>query len=411
MRSGVNRNGKRVLFLVRQYAPIPKVCEICVKRVRRALYEQGVKSDVLQFTGNEGVVETLPIGNVYSIGAGEGKLDTTFKNEFAHFLKKASVAYRWPFFFSHKLNAKFKKRIIELNDINDYDAIIGIALPIDTAVAGIGFENFIFYELDAITNNPQNSGLVKSILRYRVKIIEKAVFDSASLIIHMECNRDYFKKERYSAYKNKSIYSDIPNLIRFSNKDTVHSPDKILCAYFGSLDKSARNPEYLIKIMESIKYHTDIICEFYSRGNCEDVLKNAEAENPKVIRAMGYVAQAEVKKNQMRADFLLSIGNKLTGEDRALPSKILEYMSIGKPIIHIHGGCNDSAIPYLKQYELACIVNPDNGFSENVLKVSRFIKESLGKRIAFDNIKDLFYRNSPDYTANIIMDFLERSSL
>ena len=48
----VNNNIKKVLFLARQYAPVPKVCEICVKRVRESLYTKGIMSDVLQFTGD-----------------------------------------------------------------------------------------------------------------------------------------------------------------------------------------------------------------------------------------------------------------------------------------------------------------------------------------------------------------------
>lgn len=399
---------KYVLFLTRQYAPIPKVCEICVGRVREALFEKGIKSDVLQFTGEEGLVETLPIGNVYSVGAGKGKLNITYKNEFVHFCMKASVAYRWPFFYSYQMNAKYRNRIRELDEKNHYDAIIGMALPVDTAIAGIGFKNYIFYELDAITNNPLNSGIIKSILKYRIKNLEKKVFDEAALIIHMECNRNYFNKKKYLGYKDKSVYADIPNLIKFPKMDLPKRTDKILCGYFGSLGKEGRNPTYLIKLIEAIQDEIDIECEFYSRGNCEDILGEAEARNPEVIHSMGYVMPDKVIESQNRVDFLLSIGNKLSGEDRSLPSKIIEYMAVGKPIIHIHGGKNDSAIPYLEQYELICIINPEDNFDENVLKTLSFIRESIGRTISFDDIKALFYHNTPAYTAQIILNYLER---
>lgn len=397
----------RVLFLTRQYAPIPKVCEICVKRVREGLYKKGIKSDVLQFTGEEGIVEELPVGKVYSVGAGEGRLNTTVTRRVVHFFKKASVAYRWPLYYSYAMNQSYKNQIKELEKQNHYDAIIGMALPFDTVRAGIGIDNFILYELDALSNNPQNSGFVKGLLKGRVNRLELEIFEAASLIIHMECNRSYFNKPKYEKYKDKSVFADIPNLLPFPQEDVPKGNDKIICAYFGTLLKDIRNPSYLLQLLEAIKKDTDITCEFYSRGNCEDMLEEAEKRDSSLIKPKGYVTQEFVKEGQNRADILLSIGNKLTGEDRSLPSKIFEYISVGKPIIHIYGGANDSAISYLERYGLACIINPLDEFQSNVKKLTEFISSSYGKRKNFEDIKDLFYHNSPDYTVDIIINYLE----
>ena len=150
----------------------------------------------------------------------------------------------------------------------------------------------------------------------------------------------------------------------------------------------------------------DIICDFYSRGNCEDILTEAEKRTNGIINAKGYVTQAEVVRIQNKTDFLLSIGNKLTGEDKSLPSKILEYIAIGKPIIHVYGGKNDSAVKYLERYGLACIINSDDEMDFNVNKLIRFITENKGKCVPFDKVMALFPENTPDYTAEIIERFL-----
>ncbi|WP_028235570.1 hypothetical protein [Pseudobutyrivibrio sp. MD2005] len=397
----------KLLFLVRQYAPVPKVCEICVKRVRDSLLALGIKSDVLQYTGEEGVVESNECGTVYSIGAGEGLLNTTIENRLIHFFNKASVAYRWPRYFKYELNSKYRKKIIELDLINNYDAVIAVALPVDTIISSIGLKKLVFYELDSISNNPQNNGFIKQLLRYRVNRIEKKAFDAADLIIHMECNRSYYKKKRYAKYEEKSCYSDIPNLVPFPHSEKNNSGEKIICSYFGTLLKDIRNPEYLLKILNSVGQHIDIVGEFYSRGNCEDILRHEEKTSNGLIKAMGYVTPEEVVQQQNKADILLSIGNKLSGEDRSLPSKILEYISIGKPIIHVSGGNNDSAISYLKKYGLVCIIYPEDDLELNVNRVVDFICSSKEKRIGFDTIKEMFESNSPDYTANIISTYLK----
>lgn len=400
----------RVLFLTRQYAPIPKVCEICVKRVRESLYTKGIFSDVLQFTGEDGVSEETEYGKVYSIGAGEGITNTTVTSKLAHLFKKASVAYRWPLFFPYQMNKRFRKRIAELEKENNYDAIIGVSLPADTVIAGVGLDNFVIYELDAITNNPQNNGRIKSLYRNRLMKMERKAFDSASLIIHMECNRQFFEKGKYDSYKSKSVYSDIPNLVVFPQKEIRKETDKILLAYFGTLTRDVRNPKYLIRLLEAIKDRANMTCEFYSRGNCEDIIEDAEKKNPGVFYQKGYVTPEEVVRIQNETDFLLSIGNNLTGEDRSLPSKILEYIAIGKPIIHVYGGANDSAVKYLEKYGLACIVYPEKDLNSNTEAVLRFITENRGKRVAFDKVKEMFPENTPDYTASIIEDYIRSNS-
>lgn len=400
-------NNPRVLFLTRQYAPVPKVCEVCVKRVREALYTKGIASDVLQFTGDPGIVECKEYGYVYSAGAGEGVVNTTVKSPLVLFCRRARVAYRWPFYYNSRLNRIFSDKLRELDSIYHYDAIVGVTLPVDTAYAGINNDRFILYELDAITNNPQIIGKIKSLYRKRVEKIEKVVFDNASLIIHMECNREYFRKTIYEQYRGKSVFADIPNLIRIPDKNDAGIGDHYLLAYFGTLTRDIRNPEYLIKLIEASSEVIKERCEFYSRGNCEDILEEAAIRKPGIINPKGYVTPDEVLAAQINADFLLSIGNKLSGEDRSLPSKILEYIATGKPIIHIHGGNNDSAVKYLEEYGLACIIDPTLDFDVNVRKYIDFVCSCAGKRVPFEIVRNKFPQNLPDHTAGIIEDYIQ----
>ena len=403
------RKDLKILFLTRQFAPVPKVCEICVRRVREALYVKGIESDVLQFTGEEGLIEQSCIGSVYSIGAGKGQLNTTVKNKLMRFFKKAAVAYRWPYYYTYRLNRKFRRTAEQLNNYNHYDAIVGMALPVDTVFGGQKWDNFIYYELDAISNNPSNNGFIKSLLKYRVEIIERRVLENSALIIHMASNRDYFSKDKFIKYKDKTVYADIPNLIQFPQEEH-NDHNRILLAYFGTLTRDVRNPDYLIKVLEMMLDKLDMTCEFYSRGNCEDILAEAEKRSSGLIKAKGYVAPDEVIRIQNITDFLLSIGNKLTGEDRSLPSKILEYIAIGKPVIHIYGGENDSAIKYLEKYGLSCILDPAEDLNYNVNKALAFISENKGKRVSFETVKVMFPENTPDYTASIIKNFLEKGT-
>lgn len=396
----------RVLFLTNQYLPLPKVCEICIKNVREALFKMGIKSDVLQFAGDEGIVEIKPMGNVYSIGCGISKMAILDKNKIDRFWRRAKVVYRWPLRYRYSQNKKYRKTINKLCYEHKYDVVIGFPWPADLAVASIGLNNFILYELDVLGNNPLIKGTVKKIFRYRIKSIEKKLYESASLIIHMEFFRDYFSQSKFLKYSDKTVYADIPNLLPLKRVNVVKEDAIIKCVYFGSLVKNMRDPNYLLKVIKAVSEEISLQCEFYTRGDCEDILQEASLCEPKVIKHNGYVSHEKVIRIQNDTDFLLSIGNSLTGDDRSLPSKTIEYISTGKPIIHINGGINDSAITYLKKYGSACIIDPKDDFIDNVHKVKAFIRSTKGKRLEFAEIEEKFYKNTPEYTANIIKDYI-----
>ena len=82
------------------------------------------------------------------------------------------------------------------------------------------------------------------------------------------------------------------------------------------------------------------------------------------------------------ADVLLSVGER---GGRQLSSKIFEYMSVGKPILHVCTGSSDANIPYLKRYPLSlCIVQDECSIEENARLVALFMAWSKGRRVIFD---------------------------
>lgn len=402
-------NNCRVLFLVQQYMPNPKSCELCVMRVQEALLNLGIKSDVLEVVGDKGLIQRTMYGEVHSIGSAKPILNTTRRNIFNKIIYKASVIFTWPITMKKKSRKELKKYIDFLDSKYTYAAIIGVTLPVDAPIVGAEYDKFILYELDAVANNPEYKRGVKKLYKFRLSNIEKYLYNHAKLIIHMKYNERYLERyKNISTVTSKSVYADIPNLVKsvFIGSESSYG-EKVLFAYFGGLVKDYRNPEYLIAVVNEINKQMPIECDFFSRGNCEDILEKAHNNAPDVIKKKGYVDKEKVLEIQNKADVLVSIGNRLTGTDYSLPSKIIDYIATGKPILHISGGSNDSAISYLERYDLACIIDPNDVLDENVRKVITFVKKNKGRVIPFDKIFKEFYHNSPDYTARIIKDFIQ----
>lgn len=404
----------RVLFVVREYLPKTTPPGICVMNIQKALLSKGVHSDVLMVGEKEGCYSSSEIGDVYSI-----KAETSFEKKKDGILKYLKVhipmIVTWPV-LSMKRVRDYKRKIKALNSKKKYDAIIGTMFPPDVCVACCGFHHFFLYELDSLLNNPVYKDGIKKYLTYRLYRLERKLFECSELIIHLNNNRRFYDKDRYEKYKSKSVFTDIPNLIEGSRNEDNQEEEShyhtdtldnhILLVYSGLLAKDYRSPLKLIELMKGVSKELNITCLFFSRGDCEDELRKAEIETNGMIKRMGYVSQQELASYTKRADFLLDIGNTLSGEDFSLPSKVIEYMAIGKPIIHMNGK-NDIAIEYLKKYGLAINVGGGLSAMEDRDEVLKFIKGNMGKRIPFENVVKMFPQNTPEYTADLIINQIE----
>lgn len=400
----------RILFVVKQYLPKPIPPSLCVMNVQRALINMGIESDTIMLGDDDGFYCRTEYGNVYSI-KGTISFEKKRNGIISYWRVHLPMIFTWPIPSMKTVDA-YKKMIRELDEANHYDAIVGTLCPVDVCAACSAFDHFYLYELDSLINNPMYKEGIKKYFTNRLVRWEKRLFDKAECIIHLNNNRNFYAKDQYAKYADKSCFTDVPNLIKGNTSESnfdlnVPADGVVRMVYSGALSQSFRSPESLIRIIEELSKSMKIECLFFSRGDCEDILRAAEKRSDGVIKRMGYVSQEELAQYTERADFLLSIGNRLEGEDYSLPSKVICYISTGKPIIHING-TNDSAIVYLEQYGLSLNVDTDQPLEETCAQIARFIGESKGKRIPFEKAKKLFPQNTPEYTANLIAERIKR---
>lgn len=405
----------RVLFVVREYLPRPTPPGLCIMNVQKALLEKGVQSDVLMVGDDEGLYSSSEFGDVYSIKS-KISFETGNAGLFSYLKTRIPMIFTWPV-PSMKRVWDYRRVITKLKAKNVYDAIIGTMFPPDVCIACFVFDHFIYYELDSLINNPiYKEGLKKHLTR-RLLRLEKKLFDHAELVIHLNHNKHFYSEKKYKIYADKFIYTDIPNLTTGKAADNgIEVYDKVLSditedmivmVYSGLLSKDYRSPSRLIQLLKAISKNLDIKCLFFSRGDCENELRKAEEETGGVIKRMGYVSQNELKCYTNRADFLLDIGNRLSGEDYSVPSKVICYMATGKPIIHMNG-TNDSAIDYLDKYGLSINVSDELSIDAAQQVVLEFIKNNKNRRLPFSEVAEKFPQNTPEYTADIIINQIKK---
>ena len=176
--------------------------------------------------------------------------------------------------------------------------------------------------------------------------------------------------------------------------------EKIKLIYTGSLSSTFRKPNYIVELIKKVS--TSLPCEltFYSRG-CDADLKR-EAEKSECIKSLGYVEKDVLEKGIANSDFLVSIGNSLPEGHNAIPSKIFDYMSTGKPVVHILAGNNDICKKYFNEYPKVLLLDPRESFERNFEILRQFLIENKGVRVPFDVVSKAFYKNTPQYSVDVI---------
>lgn len=122
---------------------------------------------------------------------------------------------------------------------------------------------------------------------------------------------------------------------------------KTIIMYSGALDKKRLIPELLkaFSCLEGQQYEL----WFTGGGDCEELIYEYEKLDSR-IKYFGYLdSRQEVLDLQSKATILLHIRDvNATSADYVFPSKILEYMAIGKPVLSVRiGGIPEQYFNYL----------------------------------------------------------------
>ena len=102
------------------------------------------------------------------------------------------------------------------------------------------------------------------------------------------------------------------------------------------------------------------------------------------LNLLGQVPREECIKALLKSDVLINLGNSISSQT---PSKILEYIGFGKPIINFYFIKEDTSLYYLKNYPLSFNLNLTDYKEDEVENLIAFCRENKGKSVSYDEIK------------------------
>lgn len=395
----------KVLFICGLYSPNPSANGVCVIRLQEVFLKHGTKSDVICIGSKPNTVGSGKYGDCYYIKGPQ----KNSKNKIRALLQKSIHFFSWPL-IKESLK-EYKLAIKHMVENNDYDLIIAVCQPVAAAYACAKYckKEFVMYELDSITNIPDTLHGVKKVLKSRVERIEKFIYDKATYIFHTKCDEKYYEKPKYDKYRVKWEFTDIPHLVHHEqsfDKCILPNNEKII-AYTGLLTKERNDPEYFLQLIVSLSKRMNVKAYFTTHGDCEELLHKYHDLYPNVIIPLGFVSFEELQRIRKKTYAFISLGLRYGGEVTSVQSKVFEYMSTGKQIIHINGSKNDVEKDYLKKYGNALLLDRSDDFDANVNKIFSFLSEM--KTLDVDFIRKTFPMNTPEWTVERMIAFKEKN--
>jgi len=276
-------------------------------------------------------------------------------------------------------------KALELCEMENYGTMISVSDPYSSHLAGkrvksrysdiswlvdIG-DPFCFRH-----DCPANNHTLYGKLNHRK---ERRIFELADTIsVTTETTgRKYAELFAHSAGKIKVIPPLMTETALTNDGQRILPENRnIKLVYIGTLYRSIRNPEYLLKLFKSLlSTHGKANVELHFFGgydDCRDIFEPYQLLFSDSLFLHGLVSRAIVFKAMSEADILINIGN--TNPDQ-LPSKLVEYAWLAKPIVNLHSVENDSSKEFLANYSalLNLDTRPNSSIEEQVRKLADFI--------------------------------------
>lgn len=269
------------------------------------------------------------------------------------------------------------------------DALICVTAPNDDAHIAMSTKLSIpvfLYQLDPFYNlgDTVNARNRKLFLKYLKRF--SGVFTTQLLM------QEYQKDNEIRHYLHKISVVQFPKLTEHADR-TEQTMDRKRLLYAGTL-YAGRKHSYLIDLKRALPENYDVVfC-----GKCESDSDLEELQNNGIL-CLGYCDQEKLEHEIAHSSMLINIGNLVHNQ---LPSKIIDYISTGKPIINIVQIDKCPSIDILKDYKY-CLNIKGTDLIRMQDEIYNYCLENADKRLHWKTIRELYSEFTPEYAASTIL--------
>ena len=334
------------------------------------------------------------------------KMIYTSAENFLFFLIKKYILRLLPLKSILKRRKSCISEILEIINSNKYDVIISASAPIEThllvnAVRKETLKKKIkWFQL---VEDPHSEYIGFKEQRESLKRMESEFYKNADKIFAFKQIADN-KNDVLNDFSDKLVKINYPNFCvkNFTAKNFNLDKAKIQFLYLGSLqDLSVRNPEYLYRIIEksqSMNYHFNFVVNNWDEENIS--LKKRYLDTLKNVTFYNTMSIEDCFSFMGEADYLVNISNLVLNQ---VPSKVFDYIGMGKPIVNFYKNDNDPALEFLNKYPLCINIDEKKSVEENELLLREYSVKYKDKKVDEEVLNKLYKENTPDEAVKPIL--------
>lgn len=402
---------QKILFICGHYASPRFANSICVKnlteefcRMGCEVWVVGMNDTDVQKSEDKNGVHTILLPEPFLTRANNDNTKTNLlKNIYRGLLRFLHSVYS-VFFYPNvdypKSSVLFQvtSQIIREEGIN---TVVATYKPYSTIHCAIKLKKqfqairVVTYHLDLIMS-PHNSSqiirkyknaLASSKLGKELSVVDKTLLPSSAV---------YLVSDKVS-YVDFPLY--IPTKeIESTTRVDAFSENTVNIAYVGSMDDINRNPSFIFRIIKQLpRLDGKMVVLHIWGGISESILK--ETDSIKVLYR-GVAQPDEVPGILDGADFILSIGNKITY--KMIPSKIFQMFAAKKPVIFLKKHEDDKSARYYQDYGTVCVIKEYRISNEQAVALLSDFMGYYYKRNVMVSDK-VFEKSTPSYICNEIL--------
>lgn len=281
-----------------------------------------------------------------------------------------------------------------------FDAVIATMEPFSSAYAASGLKGCqkILYIMDP----PAFLVGGAAATRFRRTSLE-GILRRFDMIITTPFIKKALAVNGYEKYADKMTAAGFP-MIRDSEQSRCESgiaegmppmeKDRINVLFCGWLYSDIRSPKYFLDIAKRLDRRFNII---FMGKECEKLGERFDIRTEADITAVGQQPHSTALSAMANADILVNIGNSVPIH---MPSKTLEYINTGKPIVNIYKLPDCPTLHYTKKYPLCLnLYEGDADIDAAAERFTTFCIENKGKTAERSGILAAFEECTPKYIA------------
>ena len=301
--------------------------------------------------------------------------------------------FQWPdFAWPWIVNAR-RRAFQFLKDNSDTDIVISVSHPFSSHLVGYAVKKKypkIRWVMDAgdpfcflSESQPNNFKIYNRLNKY----IERKFFSQSNFISVTTKETKVVYSKLFPENKAKIkvipplINSEAKNIVNIKPKKSQLNNKKLRLVYIGTLYSGIRHPKKMLDMLDDVRTLLNIDFEIHFYGLVNDV--DISKLNNSYIYFHGSVSHKEALQLMMQADILINIGNSTKFQ---FPSKLVEYVSTGKPVLNVISNVDDSSLDFLSNYPISkTIYLSDENINTVVNEVADYIKFTSTRRGIVDH--------------------------